>query len=124
MSILPFNSLPVAAPIYCSSGNSLDFVVELFADDGVTIFDLSDKTAKLQVRKTPGANSALLALDTTSGLTFDVANGLVYVSFTASQTASLPAGVPLNYSLRILDGANFAKDVIAGTFLCIQEPTQ
>lgn len=120
--------------ITCEQGSSFLRIIELEQPDLATDptgqtyedFDLSNYTARMQVRRTVESASAIVTLTTENlGLeinpTGDTIN-LIKMSMDASVTASInSSGV---YDLEIIDATGFVSKVIKGAFTLIPEVTR
>lgn len=86
------------------------------ADSGIFLpVDLTGYTAKMQIRKSPGAPVILEISSTNGRLTFDRPNGLINLVVPASVTAALPAGI-YKYDLDLTDQNGFVTRFIYGNF--------
>lgn len=67
--------------------------------------DLTGYTAKMQARASADANSAILTLTDTTGITLGGTSGTVMINIPAADTAHLPPGT-WKYDLTITSGAH------------------
>lgn len=120
--------------ITCEQGSSFLRILELEQPDLITDptgqtygdFDLTNHTARMQVRRTVESASAIVTLTTENlGLeinpTGDTTN-LIRMTMSDSVTASITSsGV---YDLEIVDGEGFVSKVIKGAFTLVPEVTR
>lgn len=120
--------------ITCEQGSSFLRILELEQPDLITDptgqtygdFDLTNYTARMQVRRTVESASAIVTLTTENlGLeinpTGDTTN-LIRMTMSDSVTASITSsGV---YDLEIVDGEGFVSKVIKGAFTLVPEVTR
>ena len=114
--------------IYCEQGatfaRNLTIVVPDEIDPEITTpYDLSNHTARMQVRRTVDSTSKIVELTTENGgLTIDDTHGTILIEMADEVTASIQSsGV---YDLEIIDDAGRVSRVIQGDFIFNQEVTR
>jgi len=75
--------------------------------------DLTNYTAKMQLRSLPNDPIAVLTLDTNNGITIDGPSGTIAVHATAAQTGSVIAG-PYYYDLEITSSSDVVTRIVQG----------
>jgi len=75
--------------------------------------DLTNYTARMQLRSLPNDPIAVLTLDTTTGITIDGPSGTIAVHATAAQTGAVIAG-PYYYDLEITSSSNVRTRIVQG----------
>lgn len=99
----------------CDQGSTFTRTLEIKQADG-TVFSLTGYTARMEVRRTVDASSALIGLSTTNGrITINASLGAITITLTPDLTASLTqSGV---YDLEIVHTATGAvHKVVRGEF--------
>lgn len=86
-------------------------------------YDLTDHTARMQVRRTMESSTPLITLTTENGrITIDGDDGKITLSISAADTADLTSsGV---YDLEIIDNSGNVSRVVQGSFTLSQEVTR
>jgi len=84
---------------------------------------LTGYTAKMQVRKSLDADSALLTLSTVSGITLGGAAGTIALEVSASKMSQVPAGT-YYYDLELTDSAGKVTRLLQGKFTVVREVTR
>jgi hypothetical protein len=114
--------------IYCEEGTTFTRVLTILVPDEVdpeitTPYDLSNHTARMQVRRTITTQDAMVELTTENGgLTIDDGNGSITIQMSDQVTASLTSsGV---YDLEIIDDSGNVSRVVQGTFTLSPEVTR
>ena len=87
--------------LYLSGGSALSAV------------NITDYTAKMQLRSLPNDTVAVLTLDTNEGITIDGPSGTIAVHATAAQTGAIIAG-PYYYDLEITSSTNAITRIVQG----------
>jgi len=92
-------------------------------DSENTYFDLTQYTAKMQIKKKDSDPVALLTLSDTDGITLgnDYAN--LYINITPEQTADLGKGKYV-YDIELTDPAGNVNTLVAGVIVLLQSVTQ
>jgi len=80
-----------------------------------TPIDVTGYTAKLQVRTSPLAKTAVLTLTNTSGISITGSTGTFAIHATAAQTAAITNGL-YSYDMEITSPTNVITRLIQGTF--------
>lgn len=99
----------------CDQGSTFTRTIEIKQADG-TVFSLTGYTARMEVRRTVDASSALIGLSTDNGrITINASLGAITINLTPNLTASLTqSGV---YDLEIVHTATGAvHKVVRGEF--------
>ena len=114
--------------IYCEQGATFSRVLTILVPDEVdpditTPYDLSNHTARMQIRRTITSASPMVELTTENGsLTLDDGNGSIAIEMSDEVTASLTtSGV---YDLEIIDSSGNVSRVVQGTFTLNPEVTR
>ena len=114
--------------IYCEQGATFSRILTVLVPDETdpaitTPYDLSNHTARMQVRRTMTASAAMVELTTENGsLTLDSDNGTIAIEMSDEVTASLTtSGV---YDLEIIDDQGHVSRVVQGTFTLSPEVTR
>jgi hypothetical protein len=114
--------------ILCEQGTTFTRVltVEQPTVEDPTVFepyDLTDHTARMQVRRTIDSSTVLVSLTTENGrISIDEADGKITLSMSDEVTSTITSsGV---YDLEIIDGAGNVSRVIEGLFTLSQEVTR
>jgi hypothetical protein len=114
--------------ILCEQGTTFTRVltVEQPTVEDPTVFepyDLTDHTARMQVRRTIDSSTVLVSLTTENGrITIDETDGKITLSMSDEVTSTITSsGV---YDLEIIDGAGNVSRVIEGLFTLSQEVTR
>lgn len=101
--------------IVCDQGSSFTRTLEIKTAEG-TVFSLAGHTARMEVRRTLDASSAIVSLTTANGrITINGSLGTITLTLSASETAALnQSGV---YDLEIVKTATGAvHKVVRGEF--------
>lgn len=114
--------------ILCEQGTTFTRVlkIEQPTTEDPTVFepyDLTDHTARMQVRRTIDSSSALVTLTTENGrISIDDAEGQITLSMSDEVTSTITSsGV---YDLEIIDGSGNVSRVIEGLFTLSLEVTR
>lgn len=114
--------------IYCEQGTTFMRVLTVLVPDQVdpeitTPYDLSNHTARMQVRRTIDSATRMVELTTQNGgLTIDDDSGSITIQMADEVTASLTSsGV---YDLEIIDSIGRVSRVVQGTFTLNPEVTR
>ena len=114
--------------IYCEQGATFTRVLTVLVPDEVdpeitTPYDLSNHTARMQVRRTIDSSTRMVELTTQNGgLTIDDGVGSITIEMSNDVTASLTSsGV---YDLEIIDDSGNVSRVVQGTFTLSPEVTR
>jgi hypothetical protein len=114
--------------ILCEQGTTFTRVltVEQPTTEDPTVFepyDLTDHTARMQVRRTIDSSTVLVELTTENGrISIDGAAGEITLSMSDTVTASITSsGV---YDLEIIDDSDNVSRVVQGLFTLSQEVTR
>jgi hypothetical protein len=114
--------------ILCEQGTSFTRVIALEQPNDIdpTIYEpyeLTDHTARMQVRRTVESTSSIISLTTENGrISLDGPNGLITLILGAADTSALTSsGV---YDLEIIDINGLVSRVIQGTFTLSLEVTR
>lgn len=114
--------------ILCEQGTTFTRVltVEQPTVEDPTVFepyDLTDHTARMQVRRTIDSSTVLVELTTENGrISIDGAAGEITLSMSDTVTASITSsGV---YDIEIIDGSDNVSRVLQGLFTLSQEVTR
>ena len=96
----------VKQPLEIEQGATFKFKINWFQDDEITPVDLTNYTARMQIRSEVTSTTVLLELTTENGrITLNGASGVIdlYVSATDTAALAFTAGV---YDLELVDGSN------------------
>ncbi len=106
--------------IVCDQGSTLTRVLTWKNSNGTAV-DLTNYTARMQVRTNYASNTALLSLTTENGgITLGGVAGTITLVATATATAALAADT---YDLEMITGANVTR-LVEGTFEVTPEVTR
>jgi len=78
------------------------------------VVDLSNYTARMDIRRKQSDSSALATLTNSSGITLGGSAGTIVIALTDTQTASITPG-PAVYDLEMIDGSGKVRRLIAGS---------
>jgi hypothetical protein len=92
-------------------------------DATATPIDLTGYAAKMQVRKSLDASSALLTLSSTAGITLGGAAGTVRLEVAATKLSQIPAGI-YYYDLELTSAAGKVTRLLQGKFTVTREITR
>jgi len=108
--------------IVCDQGSTLTRVLTWKNSNGTAV-DLTNYTARMQVRTNYASNTALLSLTTENGgITLGGVAGTITLLATATATAALAADTYV-YDLEMITGANVTR-LVEGTFQVTPEVTR
>ena len=108
--------------IVCDQGSTLTRVLTWKNSNGTAV-DLTNYTARMQVRTNYASNTALLSLTTENGgITLGGVAGTITLLATATATAALTADTYV-YDLEMITGANVTR-LVEGTFQVTPEVTR
>ena len=113
--------------IYCEQGTTFMRVLTVLVPDQVdpeitTPYDLSNHTARMQVRRTIDSPKMVELTTQNGGLTIDDDNGSITIQMADEVTASLTSsGV---YDLEIIDSIGRVSRVVQGAFTLNPEVTK
>jgi hypothetical protein len=100
----------------CKQGANLVRSMTVTRGDG-TVYELTGRTARMQVRKSHSAKTVLLEASTTNNrINISGADGLILLDVPASVTATLPAITGV-YDLVLYDDQNVATTFLEGRFI-------
>ena len=114
--------------IYCEQGATFTRILTIRVPDEIdpnitTPYDLTNHTARMQIRRTTTTASAMIELTTeNNGLIIDDDAGSITIEMSDQVTASLTtSGV---YDLEIIDSVGHVSRVVQGTFTLNPEVTR
>ena len=114
--------------ILCEQGSTFTRVIAIEEPtiedpETYTPYNLTDHTARMQVRRTIESTNLIIELTTENGrISLDELGGVITLLITAEDTAQLTSsGV---YDLEIIDNDGVVSRVIQGTFTLSQEVTR
>lgn len=114
--------------ILCEQGSTFTRVIAIeeptVEDPAVYVpYDLTNHTARMQVRRTIESTTYIIELTTENGrISLDETGGVITLSISAEDTSALTSsGV---YDLEIIDSNGTVSRVIQGTFTLSQEVTR
>ena len=111
---------PARIDLICYQGADFDYALT-WSVNGSPV-NLTAYTARMQVRKTPGAATPVLSLTNGSGITLGGSAGTVLVAATAAQTDTIPAG-GYKYDLELVNGSSVTR-LASGDFTVIAGVTK
>ena len=115
--------------ITARQGSTFNLNFTITSDSNITIsnptglWNLTNYTAAMQVRKATTSSTAILSLTSTSGITLGGTAGTVAVTASASTMAFLPAGTWV-YDLELTSGGGIVYAVLSGKFIIKAEVTR
>lgn len=90
-------------------GETFNRTITYYSDEGLTSVDLTDCTARMQLRLTKDAASPLLELTTENGrITLGGSAGTISLAIVASDTAALTFDTAV-YDLELVDGSTVTR---------------
>lgn len=92
-------------------------------DASTTPVNLTNCTAKMQVRKSMDAPTAVLTLTSTTGITINGAQGVLALEVAAAKMAQVPAGTYV-YDLEVTHPAGRVTRILEGKFTVTREVTR
>lgn len=113
-------SYPATYDIDAPQGATLNKILT-WEIDGTPV-DLTNCTARMQVRPDTSSDDTYLSLTSSSGITLGGSFGTITINVTATQTSAIPAGQWF-YDLEIVNGATVTR-LISGRFFVSGEVTR
>jgi hypothetical protein len=108
--------------IVCDQGSTLSRTLT-WKPDGTTPADLTNYSARMQVRPTVDSDTVTLSLTSGSGITLGGTAGTIALSVAAATTAALGAGVYC-YDLEVVSASTVVSRLVQGSFTVRPEVTR
>lgn len=108
----------------CYQGATFDY--SLTWQTGGTAVNLTNYSARMQVRETFDAGTAVVSLTSGAGITLGGTAGTILLEMSATTTAALD-GTPNKqyvYDLELVSGAGYVTRLVEGNFLVYPEVTR
>jgi hypothetical protein len=108
----------------CYQGANFDY--SLTWQTGGTPVNLTNYSARMQVRDSYDAGTAVVSLTSGTGITLGGTAGTIYVELSSTETASLD-GTPnaqYIYDLELISGAGYVTRLVEGRFYVFPEVTR
>jgi len=115
---------PGVLDLNCYQGASFDYTLT-WKTSGAPV-DLTGYSARMQVRDSYDAGSAIVSLTNGTGITLGGTAGTILVALTSVQTAALDgtSNVQYIYDLELQSGAGYVTRLVEGRFLVYPEVTR
>lgn len=116
---------PATLNLNCWQGASWDYHLTWTTTAGTvtTPVDLTNYTARMQVRQTVDATAVALSLTSGTGITLGGTAGTIYLEASATTTAGV-AGGQYVYDLEIVSAGGNVTRLLEGTFMVDPEVTR
>ena len=115
---------PGVLDLTCYQGANFDYT--LTWQSAGTAVNLTGYTARMQVRESYDAGTAIVSLTSGTGITLGGTAGTIALALTAAQTAALD-GTPNTqyiYDLELVSGASYVTRLVEGRFYIYPEVTR
>jgi hypothetical protein len=115
---------PGVLDLNCYQGANFDYT--LTWQSGGTAVNLTGYSARMQVRDSYDAGTAIVSLTNDTGITLGGTAGTIAIALTATQTAALD-GTPNTqaiYDLELVSGAGYVTRLVEGRFYIYPEVTR
>lgn len=115
---------PGVLDLRCYQGANFDYT--LTWQTGGTAVNLTGYSARMQVRDSYDAGTAIVSLTNGTGITLGGTAGTIEVALTATQTAALDGtpNIQALYDLELVSGAGYVTRLVEGRFYIYPEVTR
>lgn len=116
---------PGVLNLACYQGANFDYSLTWTTTSGTVTapVDLTNYSARMQVREDYAASTAVMSLTSGSGITLGGTAGTILLEASSTATAALISGQYL-YDLELVSGAGYVTRLVEGTFIVDPEVTR
>lgn len=114
---------PANLKLTCYQGANFDYSFLWKVGTPAAPVNLTNYTARMQVREAADCPDTLLSLTSGTGITLGGTAGSIYIEASSTATAALPSGYFV-YDLEMIDNAGYVTRLVQGVFEVDDEVTR